>query len=58
MKTLGKVAGIIVLLIVIAFAGSIGKIIGKLTVKNYEQGKADGAVEEMLIETMKKINSV
>ncbi len=57
MKTLGTVAGIIGLLIVIAFAGSIGKIIGKSTVKNYEQGKADGAIEEILIETTKKINS-
>lgn len=57
MKTLGTVAGIIGLLIVIAFAGSIGKIIGKSTVKNYEQGKADGAIEEILIEITKKINS-
>ena len=57
MKTLGKVAGIIGLLLVIAFAGSIGKIIGKSTVKNYEQGKADAAIEEILTETSKKINS-
>jgi hypothetical protein len=61
MKTLGKVAGIIGLLIIIAFAGSIGKIIGKSigksTIKNYEQGKVDGAIEEKLIEISKKINS-
>jgi len=57
MKTFGKVAGIIGLLIVIAFAGSIAKIIVKSTVKKYEQGKADRTVEEILIKITKKINS-
>jgi hypothetical protein len=56
MKTFGKIVGIIGLLIVIVFAGVIGKNIGKSTVNNYEQGKIDGAIEETLIETSTKVN--
>lgn len=56
MKTLGKIGAVIGLLIVVAFAGAIGKNIGKSTVKNYEQGKLEGAIEETLIATSQQIN--
>jgi hypothetical protein len=47
MKTLGKIVGVIGLLIIIAFTGAIGE----------NNGKLDAAIEEKLLETTKQINS-
>jgi hypothetical protein len=56
MKTVWKVLGSIGLLIVIVFAGSIGKMVGKSTVQNYSEGKKEGAFEEVLTKTASQIN--
>ena len=56
MKTIWKVAGVIIFIIVVAFAGSIGKIIGKSSVKKYQEGKSDDAIQEIMIETSKLMN--
>ena len=56
MKTLGKIGAVIGLLIIIAFASAIGKNLGKSSVKNYEQGKIDRAIEQALLEASQQIN--
>lgn len=57
MKTLGKIALTIGLLIVVIFAMSIARVIVKSTFNNHKQGKADKAVEELLKDFAKEINS-
>jgi hypothetical protein len=56
LKTLGKICAVIGLLIVIAFAGAIGKNIGRSTAKEYEKEKLDVAIEKELIKTSQQIN--
>lgn len=56
LKVLGTICAAIGLLIVMAFAGEIGKIMGRSTVKNYEQGKLDATIEETLMEASQQIN--
>jgi uncharacterized protein YdbL (DUF1318 family) len=48
MKTIWKILGGIGLLLVIAFSGAIGKLVGKASVENYYAGKNDGAIDEAL----------
>lgn len=57
MKTPGKAAGIIGLLIVMVLAGAIAKTIVESKAKKHEQGKIDRAVEEFLTDTAKNIKS-
>lgn len=56
LKTIGMIFAVLGLLIVIAFAGAIGKNIGRSTVKNIERGKLDAALEETLMTTSLQIN--
>lgn len=56
MKTVWKVLGVIALLIVVAFAGSIGKLVGKSTVQSFSEGKKEGAFEEVLTKTANQMN--
>ena len=53
----GKVLGVIVLLIVIAFASGIGEMVGKSTGERYNKGKKKGALEVVLSQVMRDINS-
>ncbi len=57
MKTIWKVVGFIVFILVISFAGTIGKLVGKSTVGNYYEGKHDAEIKETLLKTSKEINS-
>jgi len=56
MKTIGKILGGIALLLVIAFAGSIGKIIGKSTSERFFEGKKEGTIDAVLIQIASEIN--
>ncbi|MBI4686905.1 MAG: hypothetical protein HY756_03875 [Nitrospirae bacterium] len=55
--TLGKISAFIVLLVVMAFAGEIGKMVGKSTVNKYETGKKDSTINSILLETSKELNA-
>ena len=55
--TIGKISGVIVLLVVMAFAGEIGKMVGKSTVNKYETGKKDATVNSILLKTSKELNA-
>lgn len=56
-KTLGKVAAVIGILVVLVFAKGIGKIISKSTIDNFNEGRLEGAIEKTLLETSKQINA-
>lgn len=57
MRILGKILGSIVILIVISFAGQIGKLVGNFSADNYEQGKKEGQVENLLNKIVNELNS-
>ena len=57
MNTIWKILSGIGLLLVIVFAGSIGKIIGKTTVDRFVEGKNEGALDSVLIKAASKINA-
>jgi len=56
MKTIGIILGGIALLLVIAFAGGIGKMIGKSTSERFFEGKKEGAIDAALIKMASEIN--
>lgn len=57
MKTLKIVVAIIVVIFSLAFAKGIGKVVGKSVATNYNQGKAEGAIEKTLLEISKQTNA-
>jgi len=57
MKTFGKVGAVIGVILVIVFAKGIGKMVGKSTVRNYNESKIEAAIEQTLLDTSKKINA-
>ena len=56
-SALSKIAAVIVLLVVMAFAGEIGKMMGKSTVNKYDAGKKDAEINALLIKTSKGLNA-
>jgi hypothetical protein len=56
MKTLWKILGGIGLLLVFAFSGAIGKLVGKTSVDSYYAGKKEGSIDEVLFQTASKLN--
>ena len=56
-KTIGTILTVICLLLAFVFAKGIGKMAGKSAVQNFNQGKLDGTIENILLETSKQINS-
>ena len=56
MKTIAKVLGIITILVVVIFAGSIGEIIGKLTSERFLEGKKEGAINAALVNVADNMN--
>lgn len=57
MKTIWKILGGIGLLLVIAFAGGIGKMIGKTTTDRFFEGKNEGALDSALMQAASEINA-
>ncbi len=57
MKTIWKIIGFLVLFIVVAFSGEIGKMVGKTSVEKYYKGKHDTEINTTLKKTSKEINS-
>lgn len=56
MKTIGKILGWIGLLIVVAFAGSIGKLVGRSTAESYNSGKQEAVVDGALMQAASQLN--
>ncbi|PWQ92433.1 hypothetical protein [Leucothrix pacifica] len=56
MKTLWKILGGIGLLLVIAFAGAIGKIVGKFTTGQFYEDQKEGALDTVLVNAASHIN--
>lgn len=56
MNTIWKILGIILLLVVVAFAGSIGEIVGKSTVETYSKGKKQAQLDSLLMRAASQLN--
>ena len=56
MSTIWKILGVIGLLIVVAFAGSIGKLIGRSTSERFFEGKESAEINSVLLKTANEIN--
>lgn len=56
MKTFGRIIGVILLVVIVAVAGVMGKNIAKSLYHHYEQSNQTGELEQMLRETAKNIN--
>jgi len=55
-KALGKVFGIIAIIIVAAFASQIGKVVGKNAASSYSSSKQDAELEAILLKTSTQLN--
>lgn len=55
-KTLGKILGVIVLIVAFVFASQIGKIVGRSSVDSYEKGKKEGVLEGALGKIVNEVN--
>lgn len=56
MNMIWKVLGFAVLLVVVAFAGIIGKFVGKSTTERFIEGKQSAEIDTVLLKTAEEIN--
>lgn len=56
MKRLGKILAGIGIVLVIVFAGGIGKFVGKSTTERFFDGKKEGSIDAVLVEAASRIN--
>lgn len=56
MKKIAKIMGVIGLLLVVAFAGGIGKLVGKSTGERFFEGKKESELNSVLIQAANQIN--
>lgn len=56
MKIIWKILGGLVVILVIAFAGGIGKIVGKSATESYLAGKDNAAIDTALLHAASEIN--
>lgn len=57
MSTMWKVLAGIGTVVVILFAGAIGKVVGKSAVDSYYAGKQEGITDELLLKTASDLNA-
>jgi hypothetical protein len=56
MKTIWKILGGLVIILAIAFAGGIGKIVGKSATESYYAGKKEATIDAALLHTASEMN--
>ena len=56
MKSVWKVLGWIGLLVVVVFAGGIGKLVGKFTGERFLEGKQEAELDSILMQTASQLN--